>query len=538
MKVFHALDTSLRAPARFTNPFCYEPHALCQLAIGQVAGFLRGEAGNGFATETVDAAFAREIALGKMFGVLVVEQEGRLGYLAGYSGQIVGRSDWPGFVPAVFDYLQPEGYFKTHEACITALNHEAAALEQSDERKAALGDVAQAKGDMERAVAEFKAAHGHGRKEGEDEEAYVRRRQFENAELRRLKLSYRQRMDEAAQRLGDIDGRLTAMKRQRRQMSDSLQSWLFRHFLMRNGRGETKDIETIFRDYGLRQGGAPMSPPAGTGECCEPKLLQYAFLHGLRPRCMAMFWWGESPKDEVRHHLQCYPACNGKCKPLLWWMLQGLDVDPNPLEADRHSALPVVYEDGDICVVCKPAGMLSVPGKSGRESVYSLMRSHCPQAEGPLIVHRLDMATSGLMVIAKTWQAYHDLQGQFVRHEVRKRYVARLSKPVGTENGRVSLPLRPDLCDRPRQVVDRELGKEATTYYERIGDRRVALYPQTGRTHQLRVHCAHREGLDNPIEGDPLYGKGGGRLCLHAERLTFRHPRTGEELTFEAPAEF
>jgi tRNA pseudouridine32 synthase/23S rRNA pseudouridine746 synthase len=219
-------------------------------------------------------------------------------------------------------------------------------------------------------------------------------------------------------------------------------------------------------------------------------------------------------------------------------MLQGVDVAPNPLEDNRHLVLPIVFEDEDICVVCKPSGMLSVPGKSARESVYSLMKSHCKDAEGPLIVHRLDMATSGLMVIAKNWTAYHCLQGQFLRHEVKKRYVARLSRTVNTEKGVLTLPLRPDLDDRPRQMVDPVYGKEATTFYQKIDERHVALYPQTGRTHQLRVHCAHPDGLDNPIEGDELYGQRGRRLCLHAEQLTFCHPRTGERMTFEWKADF
>ena len=344
-------------------------------------------------------------------------------------------------------------------------------------------------------------------------------------------------MEQALAVVNGLEGVLRRLRQQRRQKSDNLQSWLFRQFRLRNARGEVKDIETIFHDYGQQQGRKVVAP-AGSGECCEPKMLQYAFEHGMTPLSMAMFWWGESPKEEVRHHLQCYPACNGKCKPLLWWMLQGMDVEANPLDDERHQELPVVYEDGDICVVCKPAGMLSVPGKSARESVYSLMKAHCPDAEGPLIVHRLDMATSGLMVVAKTWAAYHNLQDQFLHHEVKKRYVARLSHEMKTDDGVLSLPLRPDPDDRPRQIVDKIHGKAATTYYQKIDGRHVALYPQTGRTHQLRVHCAHPDGLDNPIVGDALYGQRGRRLCLHAEQLTFRHPRSGKSVTFEWKIDF
>jgi tRNA pseudouridine32 synthase/23S rRNA pseudouridine746 synthase len=279
---------------------------------------------------------------------------------------------------------------------------------------------------------------------------------------------------------------------------------------------------------------------------------------------MAMFWWGESPKTEVRHHLQCYPACNGKCKPILWWMLQGLDVAPNPLDdASRDAALAArlrtLYDDADICVVSKPAGLLAVPGKSGRESVLSLMRRRFPDAPSPLIVHRLDMDTSGLMVIAKTMAAYHDLQRQFAAHTIQKRYVAIVEGQPKRDEGVISLPLRPDLDDRPRQVVDPIHGRPALTIYHVVarfddGRSRLWLYPHTGRTHQLRVHCAHADGLGCPIVGDALYGSGrliqgdvrcgsgrliqgdvrcgSGRLCLHAEQLTFRHPTTGRTMTF------
>lgn len=535
--IFHPLDTTMQPPVWLNNPFYYEPDALCRLAIAQLAAYLRGDKEQTFAKDAVDANFQAEIAQGKMFGVVIVRKDGKLGYIAGYSGQIVGRSDWSDFVPAVYDYLQPNGYFKTHEAEITNINNRIRDMEQGQDLRDAHRQLEAVKARQEQAVQDFKANHPSGARVGESQEAYIRRRQFENAELHRLRKDYRTQVEQALSTVDELEGTLRRLRQQRRQKSDNLQSWLFRQFRLRNACGEVKDIETIFRDYGEQQG-RKMVAPAGSGECCEPKLLQYAFEQGMQPLSMAMFWWGESPKKEVRHHLQCYPACNGKCKPLLWWMLKGMDVAPNPLDDERHQELPVIYEDADICVVCKPAGMLSVPGKSPRESVYSLMKAHCPEAEGPLIVHRLDMATSGLMVIAKTWEAYHDLQDQFLRHEVKKRYVARLSHEMETENGVLSLPLRPDLDDRPRQIVDKLHGKAATTYFQKIDDRHVALYPQTGRTHQLRVHCAHPDGLNNPIVGDELYGQRGRRLCLHAEQLTFRHPRSGKNVTFEWKIDF
>ena len=510
------------------NPFYYTPSPDCRAAADELIAWLSGRS-SAFCSRPVDPVFRAEIDRGKMFGVLVVEggetaltRGTRFHYLAGYSGQICGRSDWPAFVPAVFDYLQPNGYFKQHEAEITQLNR------AIDDAAASLSADKRFFSDTQPPIPYTK-----GRLEGEREEEYIRRRQFENAERHRWKL--KQRKIEAERK--ESENHITVLKTLRRQKSDALQRWLFHHFLMLNGRGERKDLIAI------REGAIP---PAGSGECCEPKLLQYAFQHGLRPVSMAMFWWGESPRGEIRHHLQFYPACNGKCKPILRWMLQGIDVDANPLERKEDDGrlaaqLKILYEDDDICVVSKPAGMLSVPGKSGRASVLSVMRQRYPDSDSPLIVHRLDMATSGLMVIAKTLVAYHLLQQQFANHEISKRYVAVLSKPLAKEvpqEGTISLPLRPDLDDRPRQVVDDKYGREAVTIYNKVSDDRLWLWPKTGRTHQLRVHCAHELGLNDPIKGDTLYGTACDRLYLHAEKLCFRHPTNGRTMSFTAKAPF
>ncbi len=510
------------------NPFYYTPSPDCRAAADELIAWLSGRS-SAFCSRPVDPAFRAEIDRGKMFGVLVVEggetaltRGTRFHYLAGYSGQVCGRSDWPAFVPAVFDYLQPNGYFKQHEAEITQLNR------AIDDAAASLSADKLSFSDTQPPIPYTK-----GRLEGEREEEYIRRRQFENAERHRWKL--KQRKIEAERK--ESENHITVLKTLRRQKSDALQRWLFHHFLMLNGQGERKDLIAI------REGAIP---PAGSGECCEPKLLQYAFQHGLRPVSMAMFWWGESPRGEIRHHLQFYPACNGKCKPILRWMLQGIDVEANPLERKEDDGrlaaqLKILYEDDDICVVSKPAGMLSVPGKSGRASVLSVMRQRYPDSDSPLIVHRLDMATSGLMVIAKTLVAYHLLQQQFASHEISKRYVAVLSKPLSKEvpqEGTISLPLRPDLDDRPRQVVDDKYGREAVTIYNKVSDDRLWLWPKTGRTHQLRVHCAHELGLNDPIKGDMLYGTACDRLYLHAEKLCFRHPTNGRTMSFTAKAPF
>ena len=334
-----------------------------------------------------------------------------------------------------------------------------------------------------------------------------------------------------------FDTEIEKLKTERKQRSDDLQNWLFQHFRMRNAQGEERDLISIFAAAVQR------IPPSGAGECCAPKLLQYAFLNKLRPLAMAEFWWGASPKTELRRHLHYYSACRGKCKPILEFMLRGMNVAKNPLDSLEKKTLEIVYEDAFLAVVNKPEGMLSVPGKSCRESVYSLMRVHWPDADSPLMVHRLDMATSGLLVVAKTQAVYRLLQMLFARREIGKRYVALLvSRPKVSSQGTITLPLCPNPLDRPRQIVDKEHGKTAITDY-RIEDTsgpftRITLYPHTGRTHQLRVHCAHIDGLNVPIVGDVLYGSQADRLFLHAAELTFTHPITDKRLTFTREPDF
>lgn len=523
-------------PEKMNNPFGYEPHPLCVLACEELQAQLAKR-----------EEWREEINRGKMFGVLIVERDGDIGYLAAYSGQIGGRGDWDGFVPAVFDYLQPDGYFKTHEAEITRLNHTIDSMtgdpwmETARERIAALqASRQQTLEDYQWEVREAKmrrdARRADGLLEEEEELAMMKESQFMKAELRRLKKSLAVKTELEM----EYDGRMeeiARLRQLRKQLSDHLQQWLFAQFRMLNAEGESRDLLEIFRDT------AAKVPPAGSGECCEPKLLQYAYAHGLRPLQMAMFWWGESPREEIRHHLCFYPACNGKCKPILEWMLPESAREGVGICGDAGNRVETLYEDAEIVVVCKPSGMLSVPGKGCAESVYSVMRRRCPSATGPLIVHRLDMATSGVMVIAKTEFAYHRLQEQFATHRVRKRYVAIVCGTDFPQRGTVRLPLMPDYLDRPRQMVSHDHGKEAVTEYEVLeekdGRRRLALWPKTGRTHQLRVHCAHREGLHAPILGDPLYGnEKADRLYLHAEAISFQHPLTGEMMNIERISEF
>ena len=582
------------------NPLDYEPHPLCIQACREVQEMLARR-----------EDWQEEIARGKMFGVLIVEnvktdtdvpkwgypaadsEAPKWGYLAAYSGQIGGRSDWEDFVPAVFDYLQPDGYFKTHEAEISRINQSISHLEKDERMKEARTLIRQLQEERKRTIAayqekmkEAKAKRDSRREAGNlsaaEEAEMIRESQFMKAELRRLKKSLSEKTALETE-FEDYQENILRLKQLRKQLSDALQQWLFSQFRMLNQEGESKDLLEIFRDEALKEypqaaiatsriAALKMVPPAGSGECCEPKLLQYAYQHGYKPLQMAMFWWGESPKEEIRHHLQFYPACNGKCKPILHWMLP--DSVFHSQIAEKH-ILEILYEDDQLAVICKPSGLLSVPGKdSSQPSVYSIMRKKYPAASSPLIVHRLDMATSGLMIIAKTEFAYHRLQNEFLHHQVQKKYIAiigckdqdacdkiwekakkqkkdkrdelkeRRASSNAAEKQKISLPLMPDYLDRPRQIVNHTQGKEAITEYEvleHVDDShlRIALYPKTGRTHQLRVHCAHQEGLNAPILGDPLYGnEKAARLHLHAEEITFEHPLTGKKITITRKADF
>lgn len=430
------------------------------------------------AAEQVQGEIARmEIHESKMFGVLVVRgSQGNLGFLAAYSGLLEGRNDWSYFVPPVFDAQQPDGHFKMTEHQISAINQQIKSLPAGDSR-------------------------------------------------------------------------VDVLRQQRKQMSEELQLWLFRQYRMENALSETKDLVDIWRDYHSSpriQQKYPL-PPGGSGDCCAPKLLQYAYQHHLQPLCMAEFWWEtprpvvqSSPMGEIRHHLHYYPACQGKCKPILAHMLKGLDVEANPMESAMSGLLETVYEDDSLVVVNKPTGMLSIPGKGEQPSVYSILRERYPDAEEPMIVHRLDMATSGLLVVAKTKNAHQNLQRQFYEHTVVKRYIAIVEGVPANQKGTIVLPMRPDPLNRPYQIVDMEHGKQAITDFEVLsvsdGRSRVALYPHTGRTHQLRVHCAHPDGLHAPIVGDLLYGTPADRLYLHAEYLEFTHPVSGQRLQFQTEA--
>ena len=470
-----------------------------------------------------------------------------LGFIAAYSGLLAGRNDWDYFVPPVFDAQQPDGHFKTTERIISDINKEIDGIRRSVDYQSAKTreeDLRQSTADqieaMKQRIASAKAERDSRRSDAQaglvhiseaEAAAMTRESQTLKADLRRLKQRLNAELSAAHALTQQYDKRMAALRQRRRSMSDELQRWLFTQYRMLNARGEECNLIDIFSTT------THAVPPAGAGDCCAPKLLQYAYSHALQPVCMAEFWWGESPRQEIRHHLSYYPACRSKCLPILTHMLQGLDVEPNPLTATASEDLKIVYEDDAICVVDKPAGMLSVPGKDNVESVESIMRQRWHQYDGnPIMVHRLDRDTSGLMVVARTLEAYHSLQQQFACRTASKRYEAVLDGVPASQQGIISLPLMPDIMDRPRQRVDMEHGKPSVTTYRVVsmqgGRTLVWLYPHTGRTHQLRVHCAHPLGLATPILGDPLYGRGTAapRMYLHAAELSIVHPTTGKPM--------
>ena len=533
--------TDIPLPERFTYPFCYTPHPLCILAAKEVQSYL-----------TRQTAWKDELRQGKMFGVLIVQTEhGETGYLAAFSGILAGKNLHPFFVPPVYDLLQPQGFFKIEEENISSINRNIRQLENDKAYAALSAELARTIQSAENILAtakaqlkEAKTAREQRRKEKElnaqEEAELIRESQFQKAEYKRLERSWKARITTLQTQTEDWERRISALKSERKTRSAALQQKLFEQFGMLNYRGEVKNLCEIFGQT------VHKTPPAGAGECAAPKLLQQAYLHGWKPIAMTEFWWGDSPKTEIRHHGHYYPACKGKCEPILQHMLQGLQVEENPMLKRMQvpsKNLEIVYEDPWLSVINKPAGMLSVPGKEDAVSVYSLMREQYPEADGPLTVHRLDMATSGLMLIAKTKRVHQNLQAQFKNRLVRKRYVALLEGIVPKDKDTVDLPLCLNPLDRPRQMVHTEHGKPAITDYqvlERLDGKRtrIAFYPRTGRTHQLRIHAAHPLGLHCPIIGDELYGEKADRLYLHAEYLEFTHPITGETVRITKEAEF
>lgn len=534
--------SGIHLPQKFTFPFYYEPHQLSKIAASELQDYLQTQTDwqHNFGLQEGQ----KGLVIGKMFGVLVVQnQSGELGYLAAFSGKLADSNEHAHFVPPVFDMLKQDGFFKQEEKILNEYNRKIEALEVDAEfislqKKLAstLLEAEKDKAEKKELSKQNKIIRDEIRIKAENEldfESYKtiqknlsKESQLESIQLKQMNHFWKEEIAKAQQKVTDFQAKINQLKDERKAKSAALQQKLFQQYSFLNQNGESKSLGAIFED----------NPPASAGECAAPKLLQYAFAHQLKPIALAEFWWGQSPKSEIRKHGHFYPACTGKCKPILAHMLHGMALDDNPLLQNpaENKELTFLYDDDYLSVVHKPAEFLSVPGKSIQDSVYSRYKEKFPEATGPLIVHRLDMSTSGILVMAKSTEIYLNLQAQFMKRTVQKRYVALLSGKIEQDSGEINLPLRVDLDNRPNQLVCYQHGKPAKTQWKVIERREnttlVHFHPITGRTHQLRVHAAHPEGLNTPIVGDDLYGTKADRLYLHAETIRFWHPVLGKEM--------
>lgn len=551
---FSNTSITIKPPKKFTYPLYYEPHPLAILAANELQDYLctQQDFEHNFGLQEGQ----KGLVIGKMFGVLVVEDlQGRLAYLAACSGKLAGTNQHNYFVPPIFDMLDNESFFLKEEETINRLNGKIKELEQNPELKILENQLITIKEEYAVALAAMRQLHKRNKNERKNirevQKNILSLEEYQLIEEDLIKQSYRDQHEydvlkkESKLVIGEVENTLNALlldieqhKELRKQKSSDLQNRLFNQYQFLNAKGQKRSVLSIF-DEAIK-----MQPPAGAGECAAPKLLQYAYQNNLKPICMAEFWWGASPNSEVRKHNYYYPACRGKCEPILGHMLQGLDVDSNPMMDNpaKDKELEIIFEDNDIIVVNKPAEFLSVPGINVQDSVQNRILESHSDITGPVIIHRLDMSTSGILVLAKNKEAHQYIQEQFINHTVVKRYTALLDGVIEKKSGIIDLPLRVDLEDRPRQIVCYTHGKPARTKYEVVevkdGRTRIYYYPLSGRTHQLRVHSAHNKGLNTPIVGDDLYGKRADRLYLHAAYISFIHPTTKIKIEFEVPAPF
>ena len=559
---FNSSIKEIELPEKFTFPFYYQPHSISLIAVKELQTYLEHQTTwqHDFGIDGIN-----ESSNGKMFGVLVVQTaSGEIGYLSAFSGKLADQSILPPFVPPVFDAFEKDNFFLTGQNKVNQLTQHLAHLNENSLIVKFEALLAKLKADEADAIAAHRALMIEGRQKRKAQriaaESLLNEAELaqlndslskesinDKNQLRDLKTFWLEKIKEVAQPLNLLTDEIEQCIEERKRLSNALQYQLFEHYSFLNIKKEPKTLNAIFDELPER------TPPAGSGDCAAPKLLQYAFQHNMKPIAMAEFWWGTAPKSEVRQHKNFYGACQGKCQPILGHMLSGIELDDNPLLVNpaQGKVLDIIYQDEHMLIINKPAEFLSVPGKNITDSVYTRIKEQYLAATGPLIVHRLDMSTSGLMVIALTKRAHKKLQQQFISRTVEKRYVALVEGDLSIESGLINLPLRVDLNDRPRQVVCYEYGKHAETKWQlhenskaveavdpEAALTRVYLYPKTGRTHQLRVHCAHAQGLNMPIKGDDLYGNKSNRLCLHAEQLALNHPITLERMTFQIDADF
>lgn len=532
--VFENLEEKVNLPRQFTFPFFYTPHPLSVKATEILQAYIRQQ------TQWQD-----ELSEGKMFGVLVVQtKDSQLGFLAAFSGQLAGSYLHDYFVPPIYDLNDTSSFFREEEKKIVAINEllsDETMIRDYQFLKSQYEEILRCcqkeKDSWKNKLSVAKQIRDRKREQGlttEESDALIKESQFLKAEMKRSLAKVEEDLAGLKQEFEGKQNYIDSLRKERKERSLKLQDRLFEQFVITNARGETKTLLEIF---------SPAKPPSGAGECCAPKLLQYAYTHQYKPICMAEFWWGNSPKTLIRRPGKFYPSCSSKCKPILSFMLQGLNVESNPLDYRFYTIddLPIVYEDDDLWVVNKPSGMLSVPGNVSSVSVQSILQSEYPKLNVK-VAHRLDMSTSGLLLVAKREAVFTALQDMFSNREIKKRYLAILEGTVQNEKGRITLPLCPNIENRPYQMVSYENGKEAVTDYEVFKEENnqtwIWFYPQTGRTHQLRVHAAHPDGLNCAIKGDLLYGTASDRLYLQAQKIEFRHPKTHQLMVFELPVEF
>ena len=542
--------STIELPERFTFPFYYTPHPLCVHAANELQEYLLSNA-----SELTTSS--KKLNSGKMFGVLLVKSNSNeIGYLAAYSGKSTTLDNLDKFVPAISNAYESDNLFKSEQLNINELTQQIESLESNTELHNYQTQVTQLKIEFTALLTEKQLSHAQKRKQRKEKrilamkelngealnivlENLAKQSIADKKYILALKKTWQEKIIYKENKLTHLKNAISKLKNERQQRSTMLQTKLFEQYQMLNSEGNVKSLTNIFKV-------TPQHfPPAGAGDCAAPKLLQYAFKHKLTPIAMAEFWWGETPKSEIRKHKNYYPACIGKCEPILNWMLKGLDIDENPLlnSSANGKDIDILFQDTDMAIINKPSGYLSVPGKHINISVQTRIKELIPKASGPIIVHRLDMCTSGLMVVALTKRAHKALQKQFINRTVKKRYIALLDGIVEEKSGKITLPLIGDYYNRPSQVVCTKNGKAAHTTWEVIeytSAKRTKIYliPQTGRTHQLRVHSAHALGLNTPIVGDDLYGNSADRLHLHAERLELQHPITKEKITFQSTPEF
>ena len=545
--------SGISIPEKFTFPFYYEPHELAKIATKELQTYLEKQ--TDFVHNFGLYNDKNNDSIGKMFGVLVVKKaDNTLGYITAFSGKLADKSLPKIFVPPIFNmrtegsfYIRGEKKIEEIGAEIQLLKKDKTYISLKKLVKKISKEIEEDLATQRKKMKTSKLARRLRKKEANTnldetnfdifnkkltQESY--NDQFFYKELQEY---YSYKVEENNNLLADLENKITSLIELRKETSAILQNTLFEKYQFLNQQKETKGLLAIFNNPLVK-------PPAGAGDCSAPKLLQYAFQNQLTPVVMAEFWWGISPNSEIRKHKNFYPSCISRCKPILNHMLEGIKMDENLLLKNlvEKEKLSIIFEDDDLIVVNKPPEFLSVPGKEINDSVYTRIKQLYPTATGPLIVHRLDMSTSGILVLTKTKEANKILQSQFIKRTVKKRYVALLDGHLTEKSGVIQLPLRLDIDDRPRQLVDFTNGKKAETNWTLInhknGKTRVYFYPITGRTHQLRVHSAHKGGLNTPIIGDDLYGKKENRLHLHAEFIEFIHPSSKKVINFTIKANF